>query len=272
MTRKKTIAILAGLFLACSLPALAGWETGAKIGFDTNVDRAVDGGEGDGFVAGYAAYLRQPSGERRYGFTFFASLEGAAFFDFTDLSYAALTAAPGIVYFPRWWLTLSAAPFVRAKGVRDSDQSSVSFGGKIALRERIGPNLFLGQHYRYTDNRADADAFSFTEHAAGISLGGKLWKKIHAEGGYEFARGETFRTVAAAASSPAGFGMHRMFSGAFDSDVVREDVDRHTFSISAEAALSSSAFLQAGYAVSAYDGDLSSFTAHSGYAGAGYRF
>lgn len=272
MTRKKTIGILAGLFLACSLPALGGWETGAKIGFDTNVDRAEDGGEGDGFLAAYAAYLRPPSGERRYGFTLSASLEGAAFFDFTDLNYAALTASPGIVYFPRWWMTVSVAPFVRAKGVRDSDQSAVSFGGKIALRERIGRNLFLGQHYRYTDNRADADTFSFTEHAVGISLGGNLWKKIHAEAGYEFARGETFRTVASTAVFPSGGGMRRMFSDAFDSDVVRDDVDRHTFSVSAEAPLSSSAFVQAGYALSAYDGDLSSFTAHSGYAGAGYRF
>lgn len=270
MTRKKTAVFLAGWFLACSLPALAGWETGAKIGFDTNVNRAVDGGEGDGFLAGYAAYLREPSGERRYGFTLSASLEGAVFFDFADLSYAALTVAPGIVYFPRWWLTLSAAPFVRAKGVQDSDQSAVSFGGRIALRERLRRNIFLGQHYRFTENRAEAGAFSFTEHAVGISLGGNLSKTIYGEAGYEFARGETFRAMAAAA--PTGFGRHRMFSGAFDSDVVRDDVDRHTFSASAEAALSSSAFVQAGYTFSAYDGELSSFTSHSGYAGAGYRF
>lgn len=272
MTRTKTTLFLAGLFLACSLPALAGWEAGGKIGFDTNVNRAADGGEGDGFLAGYAGYLRQPSGEKRYGFTLSASLEGAAFFDFTDLSYAAVTVAPGIVYVPRWWLTLSAAPFVRAKSVRDSDQSAVSFGGRIAFRERIRRNLFLGQHYLFTVNEANADAFSFTEHALGISLGGNLSKTVYGEAGYEFARGETFRTVAPAAPFPTGFGTHRMFSGAFDADVVREDVDRHTFSLSTEVVLSSSAFVQAGYAFSSYDGELSSFTSHSGYAGAGVRF
>lgn len=270
--RRKTALFLTGLSLAWVVPVLGGWEAGAKIGFDTNVNRAANGEEGDGFLAGYAAFVREPSGEKRYGFTFSAALEGGLFLDFTDLSYAAATVTPGIVYFPRWWLTLSAAPFVRAKSVQDSDQSALALGGRIVLRERIRRNLFLGQHYQFTANEADAEAYSFTEHAVGISLGGNLSKTLYGEAGYEFARGDTFRTVATAGPSPGGFGMHRMFSGAFDSDVVREDVDRHTVSLSTEVALSPSAFVQAGYAFSAYDGELSSFTSHSGYAGAGYRF
>ena len=272
MTRRKATAFLAGWLLACAIPASAGWEAGGKIGFDSNVNRAAVGGEGDGFLAAYAAYLREPSGERRYGATGLASLEAGRYFEFTDLSYAAVTVAPGIVYFPRWWLTLSVGPFLRGRIVQDSDQSAVSFGGKIAFRERIRPNLLLGQYYLFTDHRAEADVFSYTEHALGISIGGNLSKKMYGEAGYEFARGETFLTVATAAPSSEGSGMHRMFSGAFHSDVVREDVDRHALSFSTSVALSSSAFLQAGYVFSAYDGERSSFHSHSGYAGAGYRF
>lgn len=272
MARTNRAMLLAGWFLACAAPALAGWETAGKIGFDTNVTRAVDGGEGDAFLAGYAAYLREPSGEKRHGFTFAGSVEGGVFFDFRDLSYAAVTVEPGIVYFPRWWATLSAAPFLRGRSVADSDQSSVSFGGKISLRERVRPNLFLGQYYRFTENRAGATAFTYTEHAWGVSLGGNLSGKVHAAAGYEFAVGETFRSLASAATFSTGSGRHRMFSGAFGSDVVREDVDRHTFSLSVETMLSPSAFAQAGYAFSAYDGELSSFDSHSAYAGAGYRF
>ena len=253
-------------------PALAGWETGARIGFDTNVNRAVDGGQGDGYLAGSITYQKEPSGERRYGFTFSASLEGGMFFDFTDLGYAAVTLEPGIVYFPQWWLTLSASPFVRARAVGDSDQSAVSFGGRIAFRERIRRNLFLGQHYRFTENRAEAAPFSYTEHAAGLSLGGNLSQRIYGEGGYEFARGETFLSLEGGATSSAGFGMHRRFSGVFGSDVVREEVDRHTFSLSFAVTLSPSAFAQAGYTFSGYDGEFSSFTSHTGYTGAGYRF
>ena len=272
MSPRRKAVFLAGWFLLWSVPALAGSEVGETLGFDTNVNRAVDGGQSDVRLGGYAAFLRPPDGESRYDWAATAMMEGAVSLDVSDLSFVALTLEPGFVFFPRWWLTVAASPFVQGKTVKDTDQSAVSFGGKIRFREQIRTNLYLGQYYVYTDSRANADVFSYTEHAVGIFFGG-LWRKgAFTEIGYEFSHGDSFQSVSTTTPLPPGMGKGRRYSSAFGGELVRDTVDRHAVSVSAGIDLTPSLTFQAGYTYATNDGDLGSFTTHSGYGGSAYRF
>jgi hypothetical protein len=252
--------------------ALAGWEAGTVIGFDTNVDRSIDGGKSDGFLVGHLGFARTPTGERRWGVTMSATLEGAAYAKNSDLDYVAVTGSPGIVFVPHALWTVAVTPFLQAKGVRDADQSAIAFGGKASIEERILRNLYLGQYYAYTDSRADVDTFSFSEHSVGAYIGMVATSALHVELGYEFTRGDSFRTLGTSASTPPGSGMHRRFSAAFGSDVVREDVDRHAVFLSVAMDWTPSLFSRAGYTFTDTEGDLGSSLSHSGFAGVGYRF
>jgi len=269
---RRRAVFLAGWILLWSIPALAEREVGATLGFDTNVNRAVDGGESDVQLGGYAAFLRTPDGESRYDWAATATVEGAISLEVTDLSFAALTVEPGFVFFPRWWLTVAASPFLQGKVVKDTDQSAVAFGGKIRFREQIRRNLYLGQYYVYTDSRANADVFSYTEHAVGIFFG-VLWRKTaFSEIGYGFSHGDSFRTVSTTTPTPPGMGKGRRYSSTFGADVVRDTVDRHAVSVSAGIDWTPSLTFQAGYTYAANEGDLGPFTSHSGYGGIAYRF
>jgi len=47
-----TLLFISILFLISS-DAFAGWETGVKAGYDSNIDRAINGGISDSFVTGF---------------------------------------------------------------------------------------------------------------------------------------------------------------------------------------------------------------------------
>lgn len=268
----KRALILAGWFLLWSLPAMAGSEAGAMLGFDSNVNHAADGGQSDVHLGGYAAYLRAPDGETRTDWTATATVEGAVSLDVTDLSFVALTVEPGLVYFPRWWLTVAALPFLQGKVVKDTDQSAVSFGGSIRIREQIRRNLYLGQYYVYTDSRANEEVYSYTENAVGAFVG-FFWRNVaFTEIGYEFSRGDTFQSVNASTPLPPGTGKGRHYSRTFASDVVRDTVDRHAVSFSAGMDWTPSVSVEAAYMYATNDGEVGSFTNHSGYAGISRRF
>jgi hypothetical protein len=273
---KKGVSVLF-LFSLILIPgsattALAGWEAGTVIGFDTNVDRSIDGGKSDGFLSGYVGFARTPMGGKRWDLTLSATLEGSAYASVSDLDFVAITASPGIVFIPHALWTVTVSPFLQGKGVKDQDQSSVAFGGKASIEERILRNLYLGQYYAYTDSRADVDTFSFSEHSVGAYIGMVATSALHVELGYEFTRGDSFRTLGTSAPTPPGAGMHRRFSTAFGSDVVREDVDRHAVFLSVAIDWTSSLFSRAGYTFTDTEGDLGSSLSHSGFAGVGYRF
>lgn len=266
-------ALIPLILLSGNVPvARAGWEAGTTAGFDTNVDRSVDGGKNDGFLSGYVGYTRAPAGEKRWDFTLSSTLAGGAYAEISDLDYVAITAAPGIVVVPRAYFTLAIIPFLEARAVRDREQSAVAFGGRVSIEERIRRNLYLGQYYAYTDSRADADTFSFSEHSVGAIIGVAATSALHVELEYGFTRGDSFRSIGTSAPPDPGFGMHRRFSSAFGADVVREEVDRHAVSLSAGMDWTPSFFSRAGYTVADTEGDLGSSVSHSGFAGVGYRF
>jgi hypothetical protein len=257
---------------ASATTTLAGWEAGTVIGFDTNVDRSIDGGKSDGFLSGYVGASRTPMGGKRWDLTLSATLEGSAYASVSDLDYVAVAVSPGIVIIPHALWTVTISPFLKWKGVKDQDQSSVAFGGKASLEERIRRNLYLGQYYAYTDSRADVDTFSFSEHSVGAYIGVVATSAARVELGYEFTRGDSFRTLGTSASTPPGSGMHGRFSSTFGADVFREDVDRHAVFLSAAMDWTPSLFSRAGYTFTDTRGDLGSSFSHSGFASVGYRF
>lgn len=270
------VCVVAAISLVEAGSVSAGWETGAKVGFDTDVSRSISGGESDEYLLGYAAYSREPSGEARLDWSFSAVGESAAYANLSELDYAAVTFSPGLVYFNRPGWIISAAPFLQAKGVRDSNQSAIAFGGKLLFRQRLPSDFYLGEYYAYTDSRANADTFSITEHALGAFLGRNWTSTFSTEIGYEFSRGDSFRSVEASPSIPGGTGgfggEHHMFSSAFGTEVVRERVDRHAIGVSAAIDWSKSIFSAAGYTFTNRRGDLGSSGSHAGFLGVGYRF
>ncbi len=196
--------LAAGMLLMAAGSAVAGWEAGTKLGFDSNVGRSIHGGKSDAYLLAYGGFSREPSGESRGDWVFSASAEGAAFASVTDLDYAAITLSPGLVYFPHAGWTITVAPILQAKTVKDSDQSAVAFGGKIEVRERLGEKAYLAEHYAYRDSRATSDIFSYKEHAVGALLGVNWTPALSSEIGYEFSRGDSFLSVGTSTATSGG--------------------------------------------------------------------
>jgi len=272
---RTTAVCLFGLCLILSASAFAGWEAGAKAGFDTNINRDTGSGENDQFLSGYLSFVRGPTGERRLDWTMSTTAEGAAFSRFSDLGYVSATVTPGLVLLYGGTHVLSASPFLSAKSVIDSDQSSVSFGVHMALRHQLRRDMYIGEYYLYTDNRAEVETFSYTEHAVGIFSGFAWTSAVSTEIKYEFSRGDSFRslgpgTSGSAAGQPGG--THHRFSDAFGAEIARELVTRHAIGLNIGILLGKSLFSRAGYTFTNIDGDLGTSTSHAGYFGVGYRF
>lgn len=272
------LMLAAGMLLMAAGSAVAGWEAGTKLGFDSNVDRSIHGGKSDAYLLAYAGFGRAPSGESRGDWVFSASAEGAAFASVTDLDYAAITLSPGLVYAPRAGWTITVGPILQAKTVKDSDQSAVAFGGRFELRERLGEKAYLAEHYAYRDSRATSDIFSYKEHAVGALLGRNWAPALSSEIGYEFSRGDSFLSVGTSTATSGGTGgfgggmMPGTFSSAFDSNVVKERVDRHAIGATIGYEWTRSIFSVAGYTVTVLRGDVGSSISNAGFAGVGYRF
>jgi hypothetical protein len=272
------LMLAAGLLLVAAGSAVAGWEAGTKLGFDSNVGRSIQGGKSDGYLLAYAGFSRGPSGESRGDWVFSAVAEGAAFASVTDLDSAAITLSPGLVYFPRAGWTITVAPILQAKTVKDTDQSAVAFGGKLELRERLGEKAWLAEHYAYRDSRATSDIFSYKEHAVGALLGVNWTPAVSSEFGYEFSRGDSFLSVGTSTAASGGTGgsgggmMAGMFSSAFGSDVVKERVNRHAIGATIGYEWTRSIFSVAGYTLTVLRGDVGSSISNAGFAGVGYRF
>lgn len=268
---------LFGLSLSGSGQAYAGWDAGVKAGLGTNVSRSISGnGQSDGFLSAYAGFGRQPSGDHRQDWFFTTVGEGTVHTDIPDLDSISATVSPGwiISLQPSW--AFSVSPFLQVKSVRDGNQSAVAVGGRIQLKQRLQYDLTLGEYYAYTDSHAHADVFSYGEHVLGLTLGKTFGSKVSGEVGYEYGRGDSFRSVGDSASAGGiagtGGGMSHMFSSAFGSEVFRERVTRHSVGVSAEYDWTQSLFSSAGYTYTARQGESGSTSSHDGFAGIGYRF
>lgn len=261
------------ILLALSAPpASADFGMFGGAGYDSNVNRAVDDGTDDFYLTVHAAVGRRATGERQIDWTASASVEGSAYLDIDDLSNVAATLEPGVVFFLRHWLSAGVYPFAHGKAVVDGDQSALAFGGRIEVSERLSKRVSLREYYAYTDSRARVDTYSYTEHAAGIAAVVAWTRRLSTDLGYEYARGDSFRTLAGGSPIPSGPGRRRSFSSAFGTEVIQERVDRHTVAGSCEVGLGRGYHARVAYSYAREEGDLGTTTIHSALAGIGRRF
>lgn len=268
--------------------APAAWEAGAKAGFDTNVNRSIDGRESDGFLLGYGAYLRQADGERRLDWTLSAVLEGAAYARFSGLDYGSASISPGGIFIVRPGWTVGLAPFLLAKAVKDPDQSAWAYGARIDFRQEFRNDLYLAEYGAYADSRAKVATYSYSEIAAGAAFGVNWTRAVSTEMGYRYAHGDSFLSVGTVAASSGGgggagggpggggFGFRGgtdpRYSATFGNEVVKDSVDTHCVDFSAEIDWTPALFSVVNYAYQVLRGDVGTAKSHSGFAGAGFRF
>ncbi len=268
--------VMALIFSAASEIRGAEWEIGAKIGYDSNVNQSLDDEQDDTVFTAYVVYDRSPSGESRVDWTIRASLAASAYANENGLSHVTGTISPGISVFlnPVW--SLNVSPFLRGKAVDDSDQSAVAFGVQAILSQKWSTRFSTGQYYRYTDSNADEDVYSYDENAVGVLAGVNWTPAFFTEVGYEFSHGDSFVTSRASSTAASMHGRgrgHRYgYSTAFDALVVRDTVDRHSYSITVGYDVTKAFSAALGYTYSRESGDLGSLDNHSAVIGLGYRF
>jgi len=273
---KALIAVFAvpTLFWGAS-PAWAGWEAGAKAGFDTNLSRSIDDGDGSGYLSAYGSYWKGHAAETRLDWTMGLIVQGAVYPSLSDVDYVASMLSPGVAYILRPGWTAALTPFLQGKAVRDSEQSALAFGGRVDLSQKFRSGIYLGEYYVYTDSRADEDVYSYTENTLGAYIGMRWTPRVFTEAGYEFSRGDSFFSTTAAAPPAGGGGSGRggrRFSSAFGAEVFKETVDGHAISVSAGVDWTKSWFSTVNYTFRTWDGESGSADDSSGYAGIGYRF
>lgn len=272
---KRSIVIFClfpGILLFGYTQALADWEAGAVLGFDTNIDRTVNNGRSDSYLTTYLSFLKDPSGESRVDWTLAATFEGTAFAKIGDLNYASLTLAPGLSFIPHRAWTISLSPFVQGKAVVDNDESAIAFGGKLSLSQQISKDVYIGEYYIYEDSRANNDTNSFTEHAMGAFLGLNWTRRFFTEIGYEFSHGDFFRTVSTTPTTVSDGERYGRYSTAFEEIVIPEQVDQHTIGLSTGIDWTESLFSHLTYTFTTIRGDSGTSTSHAGSVGIGYRF
>ena len=286
MKKNRLIAsiLVVGVSLLLQSLALAGWdwETGGKAGYDSNLDRAIQNPQGSGYLGAYLSVNRDPEGESRLDWTLSALVDGLVYPNLSEVNYASFTVAPGLTYFPHKDWSVNISPYLQAKSVVDAEQSALAIGGKILLKQKWGAEFYSGQYTLYKDSRAEVDTYSFTEIALGLFLGRKFTAKAFGEIGYEFSRGDSFRTVDQTETDPnaqgkgkgkgKGKGSDPHFSSAFGSEVIRENVDRHALGLNVGVDWTSSFYSSAGYTYTIFQGDSGTSNDHSVAVSLGYRF
>jgi len=281
------LAVVAGISLLfwMAFSALAGWEVGAKGGYESNLSRSVDDGEGSGYVTAYGGYVKPHSGESRLDWTMGITVEGSVYPSLTDVNSLSATLTPGIMYIFRPGWSMAVTPFVQGKVVQDTEQSAIAFGARVDFIQKIEGGLYLSEYYVYTDSRANEDVYSYVENAVGAYLGIRWGKGAFAEVGCEFGWGDSFLSVGVPVVSGGGGGGGQgqgqgqtfgssgpRYSQAFDAVVFKESVDYRTVPVTVGFDITKRWFSILNYTYRSWSGDSGTATDHSGYAGVGYRF
>ena len=273
---KIAVLAMAALLAAATQAMGTEWDFGARLGYESNVNRSLDDAQADTILTAYGAYDRSPSGESRVDWTLRAALSGSAYASDSDLNQVTGTIAPGISVFlsPVW--SLNVSPFLRGKAVSDSEQSAIAYGVRATLSQRWNPRFYTGQYYSYTNSNADEEVYSYSENTLGILAGVNWTPAFFTEIGYEYAHGDSFVTTKSpitAASLPGrGRGYRYSYSQAFNALVVKETVDRNSFGINAGYDFTKALFSILGYTYTHESGDLGSLDNHTVFVGLGYRF
>jgi hypothetical protein len=177
---KKTIPKSSSVYVFCLFAFLlasrasAEWETGAKIGFDSNIDRAIDNEQSDTYLSASLSFLRGPSGESRIDWTLAATLEGSFFFRLTDLSYGALTLAPGITLIPHRVWTINLPLFSRPRQLETRNSRPLPTEAKSACARR-SEKTFTSENTIFTRTARHKRTFILTLKT--------LWESMSAKDG-----------------------------------------------------------------------------------------
>ena len=94
----------------------------------------------------------------------------------------------------------------------------------MSMRQELWKDIYIGQYYIYKDSSADADVYSFSEHAVGAYAGVNWTSSFYSEIGYEYSHGDSFRGIDEDQAGPAridvsfhGRGRYRnMYSAALE--------------------------------------------------------
>jgi len=258
----------------------AEWDFGAKLGYESNVNRSLDDEKADTIFSAYAAYDRSPSGETRLDWTLRSTLSGSAYATEEDFNSVMAAVAPGISLFlnPIWRLNVS--PFLRGKAVDDSEQSAIAWGLRATLTQKWQTRFYTGQFYNYTDSNADEDVYSYSENAIGVFVGVNWTPKFFTEIGYEYAHGDSFVSFQDSPKKGSGSGQGQGqgqgqsygFPSAFNALVIKDTVDRNSFGINAGYRLNQSLVAVFEYTYMNESGSIGSVDNHSAFIGLECRF
>jgi len=288
-----TILLISILFLISD--AFAGWETGVKAGYDSNVDRAIDSSISDTYAGGFLSFTRDSGEEPGVGWSLNVSLEGAGYKQSTYLNYGTASIKPSVVFHPhaRWMVCLS--PFARSTIVKDEEQSAVGIGGEFAMKQLLSSKYYLGEYLVYTDSSARVDIYSYKEKTAGIYAGANWTGAFWSEAGYEYSRGDSFLAVGDVVTTvtgsildntnqagqngagQAGRGQYGnggsiRYSQTYNEYILNEPVNRGTLGINMGYRFSRRVFSFLNYAYTTIEGDTGTSRSHSGTIGLGFNF
>lgn len=297
-------ALFTSIFILASIDAFAGWETGAKAGYDSNIDRAVEGGMSDSYMTGFLSFMREPGEGTDTDWSLKVGLEGARYADSTYLNYGTASLAPAIIFYPGPSWRVDISPFINATRVSDEEQSAVAAGGELSMKQLLGRGFYVGEYFVYTDSRADVDIYSYKEKAAGLYAGRNWTDAFWSEIGYEFSRGDSFRAVeevtttevitsqivasqagsggnggnggqdgaGQGADRQGGMGSSSRYSQAYNEYIINEPVDRQTIGVNMGYQFTSHVFSFVNYAYTTYKGDAGTSKSHTGAIGIGFNF
>jgi hypothetical protein len=291
--------LISCMFTLLSHNAFAGWETGAKAGYDSNIDRAVDGGISDSYMTGFLSFMKNPGEGTKTDWSLNLSLEGTHYAESAYLNSGMACIKPAIIFYPlpRWRVNIS--PFINATVVSDEEQSALAVGGELGMKQLLGRRFYIGEYFIYKHSRADVDVYSYKEKAAGAYAGvnwtGAFWSEV----GYEFSRGDSFRAVEeiitaqvitsqivmsqagvggqGGTGSQGGSGQGNMgnsprFSQSYNEYIINEPVDRQTIGINMGYQFTRNIFSFINYAYTTYKGDAGTSKSHTGTIGIGFNF
>jgi hypothetical protein len=303
------LTVFTSLFILLSHNAFAGFEIGAKAGYDSNIDRAVEGGMSDSFTTGFLSFSTESGKGTGTDWSLKLGIEGTRYADSTYLNCGMASITPSIIFYPseRWRVNLS--PFAQAITVKDEEQSSVAFGGEIGMKQLWGRRYYTGEYLVYTDSRADVEIYSYKDKAAGAYAGVNWTDHFWSEIGYEFSRGDSFRAVeeilttevvtsqivasqaggtggqggngqggsgqggtSQSGTGQYGTGSSPRYSTAYNEYIINEPVDRQMIGVNMGYQFNRHFSLFLNYAYSTYKGDAGNSESHTGTVGIGYNF
>jgi hypothetical protein len=273
--------------------AFSGFEIGAKGGFDSNIDRAVEDGRSDSFMTGFLSFTRLPGEGLDTGWSLNLSLEGTGYSDSGYLNYGMAGIKPAIIFYPHPKWRIDISPFINATKVNDDEQSAVAAGAELNMKQLPGQKFYTGEYFAYTDSRARDNIYSFKEKAFGAYAGVNWTDKFWSEIGYEYSNGDSFRAVGEIETTQTGTGLDGgtnqsgmgqagrgqygnggsiRYSQAYNEYIINEPVDRQTIGLRTGCQFIRHIYLFINYAYTTYKGDSGTSNSHSGTIGAGYNF